>query len=179
MTRPLVIPLLKQDWLCLIKWGLHHLLNKRANVDHNQNYTTYSVDNDSVLLKVTRKLLKQMEQIPLHSMIVKTHLKKLFWSSFMSLCPLYIERQRKLQLQVLRLKSIHHRISTQNCCWSQQEKKSCHKTEFLNEQAELHCTLLDVFSILLFHMSKAQEIWRWQIHSVISCCFNCLLVKMV
>lgn len=45
-------------------------------MDHNENYTIYSVDNDSVFSKVTRKLLKKTEEIPFHSVIVKTHMKK-------------------------------------------------------------------------------------------------------
>lgn len=50
---------------------------KRANVDHKQNYTTHSVDNDSIFSKVTRKLLKEIEQIPFQIVTGKTHLKEL------------------------------------------------------------------------------------------------------
>lgn len=41
-------------------------------MDHKQNYTTYSVDNDAIFLKVTRKLLKEIEQIPFQSVTAKT-----------------------------------------------------------------------------------------------------------
>lgn len=117
-------------------------------------------------------------KIPFHSVIVKTHLKKWSWSFFSCLSASYTERGVKLPFQVLRLNSIHDRQVCLWCHWIQEMRKSCHKLEFLNEQIKLHCTFFSVFSILLFLMSKAQKIWRWQIHSAINCCFNCFLFKM-
>lgn len=79
-------------------------------MDHKQNYTTYSVDNDAIFSKVTRKLLKEIEQIPFQSMTAERNYSDVSLHVFLSL--LY-GKGGKSQMCILMFNSIFHGLRTQ------------------------------------------------------------------